>query len=242
MGKFTAILFDLDGTLLPVDTKVFIYKYFELMKKSVSNLYDPEVFVKHVWEGSKKMINSNDSKTTNQQVFFQYFNQAIDLPLEQIESFFDDFYNNKFPELRNCVGETEINRYELISSLKKAGYQVIIATNPIFPKEAIEHRLDWIGLSRSDFDLVTTYENMHFAKPNIRYYQEICSQLQLSSQECIMVGNDTGEDLIAKKLDMQTYLVTDYLIDERNLLEQMTPDYQGTLQEMSDYFNEQLVN
>ena len=52
---------------------------------------------------------------------------------------------------------------------------LVLATNPIFPAVAVETRLGWVGLTGSDFDLVTTYENSRSSKPNPAYYQSILS-------------------------------------------------------------------
>ena len=46
-----AILFDLDGTLLPMNLDEFIKMYFGLLgRKLVDHGYDPEQFKKGMWE------------------------------------------------------------------------------------------------------------------------------------------------------------------------------------------------
>ena len=71
---------------------------------------------------------------------------------------------------------TDVSR-EIVHTLQGKGYQVAIATNPIFPRIATWSRLAWLGLSAGEFPLVTTFENSHFAKPNPRYYLEVCEKL-----------------------------------------------------------------
>jgi len=47
----------------------------------------------------------------------------------------------------------------------------------------------------------------------VKYYEEILQQLALDPAECLMVGNDVGEDMVAGKLGMKTFLLTDCLIN-----------------------------
>ena len=51
----------------------------------------------------------------------------------------------------------------------------------------------WAGLKPEDFELYTTYENTGYCKPNPKYYQDILERLDLTAQECMMVGNDIYE-------------------------------------------------
>ena len=99
------------------------------------------------------------------------------------------------------------------------GLRTALATNPIFPAIATESRIRWAGLSPADFELYTTYENIGFCKPNPAYYQEILKRMDLSPEECLMVGNDVTEDMIAARLGMQVFLLTDCLInkDEKDI-------------------------
>ena len=92
----------------------------------------------------------------------------------------------------------------------------MLATNPLFPAIATESRIRWAGLNKDDFELYTTYENSCFCKPNLDYYREILSRLGLQPEECLMVGNDVGDDMVARELGMQVFLLTDCLINKTN--------------------------
>lgn len=94
---------------------------------------------------------------------------------------------------------------------------MVLATNPIFPAVATRKRVVWAGLSVNDFELVTTYENSHSCKPNPAYYREILQKIGVSSEACLMVGNDVTEDMVAKTLGMKVFLLTDCLINKDNL-------------------------
>ncbi len=55
---------------------------------------------------------------------------------------------------------------EVVQKLFDLGLRVVIATNPIFPKDIMYERLRWAEVEDLPFDLVTSYEDSHYAKPN----------------------------------------------------------------------------
>ena len=48
-------------------------------------------------------------------------------------------------------------------------------------------------------------------KPNPRYYADILAEIGLRGEDCLMVGNDTKEDLVAAELGFDTFLLEGYL-------------------------------
>ena len=122
--------------------------------------------------------------------------------------------------------------------LKTAGLRVILATNPIFPAVATQSRIRWAGLSPEDFELYTTYENSRFCKPNPDYYREILQRLDLRGEECLMVGNDVREDMAAETLGMETFLLTDCLINTENVPLDRWPH--GGFQDLQAHLKERL--
>ena len=53
MEKITTVLFDLDGTLLPMDQDLFVKSYFgKLAEKMAPRGYDPDGLIKAVWGGT----------------------------------------------------------------------------------------------------------------------------------------------------------------------------------------------
>jgi len=109
----------------------------------------------------------------------------------------------------------------------------VLATNPLFPLIAIKERMRWAGVSEFDFALITSYEEMHACKPNLEYYREICAKIKVPARNCLMVGNDVEEDLIAQKIGMQTFLVEDYLLNRHDL--PINADYRGSLKELYQF-------
>lgn len=212
----TTILFDLDGTLLPQDQDVFLKSYFSrLVHKLAPHGYDPDLTVKAIWKCTGAMIG-NDGSCTNEQAFWRDFAKVCgeqvvnDLPL------FDEYYRNEFQQVANDCGFNP-KAAECIALLRQKGYRLALATNPLFPAIATESRIRWAGLKKEDFELITTYENSRYCKPNLNYYREILKELNVSPAECLMVGNDVGDDMVARELGMQVFLLTDCLINKQEI-------------------------
>ena len=69
---------------------------------------------------------------------------------------------------------------EILESALAAGFFPGHSHQRHFPEMAIRERLAWINCHDLPFAFVTTFENMHFCKPNPQYYQEILDILQVS--------------------------------------------------------------
>lgn len=152
-----------------------------------------------------------------------------DIPL------FDEYYDNEFEQVKRCCSYTDKSR-EVINLCKKKGYRIILATNPIFPRVATDNRIKWAGLDKSDFDYYTTYENSNYSKPNLQYYEEILSKFSIKPNECVMVGNNVDEDMVASELGMKTFLLTDCLINEHN--KDISNYDKGSFNELINFLNE----
>jgi FMN phosphatase YigB (HAD superfamily) len=213
--KLEVVLFDLDGTLLPMDQDVFVQTYFGLLAKNLSNYgYEPKKLIESIWLGTKSMI-MNDGKHTNEKVFWNTMSNIYGPNVINDESKFESFYINDFPLVKNSCGFDK-RANEVIKFLKSKGYRLILATNPIFPRIATEQRIKWAGLDINDFEFVTTYENSSFSKPNLKYYLEILEKNDCKVENCLMVGNDVAEDMIINKLGVDVFLLTRDLINKNN--------------------------
>ena len=208
-----AVLFDLDGTLLPMDQDIFTKAYFKLLaKKLAAHGYSPEKLVETIWAGTAAMVK-NDGTRSNEQAFWKKFAEFWGERVYEDEPLFDEYYRTDFAGVQQSCGYTP-RAAETIALCKELGLRIILATNPIFPAVATEARMSWAGLSPADFEWYTTYENSSFCKPNPAYYEEILRRQGLSAEACIMVGNDVKEDMIAETLGMDVFLLTDCLINK----------------------------
>lgn len=208
-----AIFFDLDGTLLPMDVKQFSKGYLGLLAAKLAPLgLEPKAVVNAVWEGVKDMY-SNDGTETNKEMFWRAFERFTGKSRDGFLESSDAFYDNEFHLAKQFTGENPLAR-TAVELAARNGRTVVLATNPMFPKNAQVSRLSWIGLSGEDFALITDYESDSFTKPNPKYYLSICDRLGVTPSECLMVGNDVTEDMMgASKAGLSAFLVTDYIID-----------------------------
>ncbi|CCQ94900.1 Haloacid dehalogenase-like hydrolase family protein [[Clostridium] ultunense Esp] len=220
-----AILFDLDGTLLPIDTDQFVAGYIRTLSEYVSHLVDPALFVKQLFASTAAMIWNRDPGKTNKDVFDEDFYPKVGNG-EALIPLVDLFYAEEFPKLSAIVHPHPFTS-DLIRTVKERGYRTAVATNPLFPKSAIEQRILWTGARPEQFEWITTYENSHFTKPNVEYYEELIERLKLPPEETLMVGNDVQEDMVAKEIGLKTYLVTDKKIDRGE--PSYLPDGEGRL-------------
>ena len=211
----TTVLFDLDGTLLPMDQDVFVKDYFgRIAKKLMPQGYDPEQLINTIWRGTAAMVR-NDGRKTNEEVFWDYAVSVYGDKIIADKCFFDEFYESEFDKIKSVCGFNPAAA-ETVNSLKEKGLRVALATNPIFPAKATQWRIQWTGLQAEDFELYTTYENSNYCKPNLSYYRDLISRLNITPEECLMVGNDVSEDMVASQLGMQVFLLTDCLINKTN--------------------------
>lgn len=210
------VLFDLDGTLLPLDQDVFVKAYFGgLAKKMAPHGYDPKALVAGIWAGTEAM-STNDGSVTNEEAFWRCFCGLVRADARKDEPLFEEFYWTDFQQVRQVCG-FDHRAAEIIRYLKDRGCRVALATNPLFPAIATESRTRWAGLDPADFDIITTYENSSRCKPDPAYYREILDAMGETPENCIMVGNDAEEDMAAEKLGMQVFLLTDCLLNRKNL-------------------------
>jgi len=207
------ILFDLDGTLLPMDQETFVKTYLGgIAKKLAPYGYNPEEMVKAVYAGMKAMT-SNDGSCTNEEAFWNAFTGILGEHVREDMPIFDDFYRNEFQSVKNICGFLP-EAATTVRALKEKGFRVVLATTPMFPSIATESRIRWAGLEPEDFEIFTTYENYHFCKPSLNYYREVIEKLGVQPEECLMVGNDVGEDMVTEELGMKVFLLPADLINK----------------------------
>jgi FMN phosphatase YigB (HAD superfamily) len=205
---FKAILFDLDGTLLPLDMDVFLVKYMKALSRRVQ--MDTADFSKELMASTVKMIQ-NDGSVTNMEVFAEDFFPRFKRERQELEDLIEQFYREDFPKLGAGIDADPAAR-SAVEAAFAITRRVVIATNSVFPRSAILDRMRWAGVADFPYTLVTSYEEMHWAKPNPNYYREIVKQLKVKPQDALMIGNDVEEDLIAGELGMKTFLVDEMLI------------------------------
>ncbi|MDO4607815.1 MAG: HAD family hydrolase [Clostridia bacterium] len=227
-----AILFDLDGTLVPMDQDVFVKDYFKrLSTKLAGHGYEPKQLIDTIWKGTAAMIRNN-SELTNEQVFWNMAQGVYGDKIIADKYLFDEFYETEFDKVKSVCGYNPKAK-ETVLAIKQMGYKLALATNPIFPPEATELRIAWAGLTPNDFEFYTNYTNINCCKPNPAYYKEVARRIGCDLTECLMVGNDIGDDMVAEKLGMRVFLLTECLINAKG--EDISHYPQGDFDDLIDY-------
>ena len=233
-----AVLFDMDGTLLPMDVKSFQKLYFGTLAQRVAPLgYQPQELIDGILRGTAAMI-ANDGTCLNSDVFWRIFAGIFGEKAYKDVSEFDEYYRTDFVAARAACGVNE-KAAEIVKALKSRGYTVVVATNPLFPLVAQQQRLAWSGVDAADVDLITHYDNSHFCKPNLKYYEELLDKLNLKGEQCLMVGNDVNEDMIAEELGMKVFLVTDCLLNADN--KDVTRYPRGSFADLANYLKKEHI-
>lgn len=226
-----AILFDLDDTLLGNSMKAFIPQYFDLFGKHAGQYLEKKRFLAELLYCTQAMMANTDPAVSNRNVFWAAFEQRTGLQTAELEPFLDQFYRRHFSQLQ-AVTQQRPAAVELIRLCLARGLQVVIATNPVFPRVAIEQRLLWAGVPVTEYNyaLVTAYENMHATKPHQAYYRQILRTIDRSAELALMVGDNWENDIEpAAAVGLSTYWVApdgavppdDTLVDEYGTLDKL---------------------
>ena len=207
--EIKAIMFDLDGTLLPMDQNVFLKEYLKRLAAFVApHGIPPEKMAEYTMAATEYMIR-NDGSRYNKEAFWENFFKFIGADRKELIEITDEFYLGKFKEVKDHVGTNSLAR-NIVEAAGAKGRKVVLATNPVFPMAAQLERISWIGLKESDFELITSYDNSKFCKPNPNYYREICEKIGVAPEECLMIGNDERDDMkAASEAGMRCFLITD---------------------------------
>jgi len=228
-----AVLFDLDGTLLGNEIDVFMPQYFQLLAREFAPYYPPAKFGSALMEATGAMMQPHPGRL-NKDVFWQVFLARTELKYDEVFPLTQRFYRDVFPRLAPLTKPVQ-GATDLLDVLFAQGYIVAVATNPLFPREAILERLRWGGVDRYPFALITSYENMHATKPYAEYWLEILEQIRCPPDETLMVGNSLSDDMAAKDCGLFTYYVTNGVL---TAADSERVDWAGPLEGVRSILNE----
>ncbi len=204
-----AVLFDLDDTLLQTDTDAFVRRYFGALEAYFADggISQPGRLTRWIMQATAKVVEERHPERTNQETFTEAFARLSGMEAGSVWPRFSRFYREIYPTLGDGLASMPGAR-DAVLAARNLGLKVAVATNPLFPTEAVRVRLGWAGLDDVRFNLVTTLENMHWTKPNPEYYDEIAERLSVSPDRCLMVGDSLENDIEpARRAGMLTYQV-----------------------------------
>jgi HAD superfamily hydrolase (TIGR01549 family) len=222
-----AILFDLDGTLNQMEVNLFVMNYLKSIAASVAHIVPPSKVIKNLLSASKA-VEMNNGEQINIDAYAEAFFPLEGHPREEIEPFFDLFYENEFSKLKEFALEKPGARSVVQKAFDK-GYDVVIATTPLLPETAVRQRLDWADVGDFAYKLITTIEYSRATKPNLTYYRQICEDINHPPEACLMVG-DEDKDMVAANIGCQTFLIT----SKNTKIDDSVPEptYRGTLSDL----------
>lgn len=239
-----AILLDLDNTLILFDEARFYQGYFRKIETLFQDIMPPDKFVQQLIMATRAMVQNN-GEMTNAEYFMTAFAQDYKDRRKELWNRFLYFYETEYDHLEAHFTLPD-HLYETMDNIVQTGLKMVLASNPIFPFSVQMKRLAWAKLDHLPFDLVTHIENMSFCKPRIEYYLEISQKINETPENCMMVGNDPVNDLIAAHTGMKTYWVDDskgagrVTVDTRKILQTLqisdipTPDFKGPLSKVPE--------
>ena len=205
-----AVLFDLDGTLLPMDNDRFTKHYFAALAALFPQIPARELVGCIL--AAVEDITRQPGGDTNEAKFARAFTARLNRGAwEDMQPIFTRFYENEFNQLGVHFPPATGARLA-VDKARQKGYRIALATNPIFPRAATLFRLRWAGFAPDEFEIITAYEDTCACKPHAAYYHEVLARMGggLLPTQCAMVGNDVREDILpAKKLGMQTFFLSD---------------------------------
>ncbi|WP_020675155.1 HAD family hydrolase [Geopsychrobacter electrodiphilus] len=236
-SSFSAILFDLDGTLLQVDMPAYIRRYVAGYYTHCKDLVEFDPLQRAMRAGIRLLLETEDGTLRNEERLFTFLAGRLQLSESLLRARFADFLLSGVDALAAVVKPIPMVT-ALLESCRLAGIPLALATNPVFPRTLIEARCRWVGLDADDFSLLTCFENSYYCKPQAGYFQEVAGRLGVDPKTCLMVGNDTCHDLAATRVGMTTWLLEPFLIERDG--PKWEPDHRGTHQQLHDYLRKHL--
>ena len=202
-----AVLFDLDNTLILFEEVSFLSGYYPVLAARFDGIFPDGQFAERLMKATV-VLRDNDGSKINRELFLGVFCEGLSASRDEVWMRFEQFFSLDFDMFRDAVTATP-GAEEAFRHAKDRGLKIVVATNPIWPLVVQKKRLAWAGLGGIDVDLITHIDNMSYCKPQLGYFTQICRLINVKPEECLMVGDDPANDMVAARAGMKTYQATD---------------------------------
>jgi FMN phosphatase YigB (HAD superfamily) len=202
-----AVLFDLDNTLILFEEETFLLSYYPVMMARFAGVFPDGKFAQRLMKATA-VLRDNDGSKINRELFMEALCDGQNVKRDEVWERFEQFFSLDFDLFRDAVTAAP-GAKEAFAHVREQELKIVVATNPIWPLAVQQKRLAWAGLGGIDVDLVTHIDNMSFCKPGLGYYLQVCQLIGVEPGECLMVGNDPANDMVAARVGMKTYQTTD---------------------------------
>ncbi len=230
---FRAILFDLDDTLIENDMQSFLDAYFKSLAPRIQPYCKNVNFIDAIYKSSRPLFKMKNSNTVLIDVFYNELKNYTGLEPDEMHKLFLEYYDNEYRSID--VIKPVPGAIDCLHKAAEIAEKIVVATVPIFPKIAINIRLEKGGITDFDFDLITGIDEMHSSKPHKSYFDEILKKINCKPGECLMIGNDHIDDLAAQKAGIRTFLVTNFQKNKGK--SKFKPDREGSMDDLLTYLS-----
>ena len=202
-----AVLFDIDNTLILFEENAFFRAYMTRLTPKFLDIFTAEQFQQRLI-GATRALLDNHGSITNAEFYLNHFSREVEHLKPEFWTRFNHFYDTEFNQLNTMVKAVSVAQ-KVLRAIDENGLKLIAASNPLWPLSVQTIRLAWAGVDTLPYSFITHIENSSFCKPQPEFYLEICDKIGLKPEQCLMVGNDPLNDMIAGETGMKTYLTTD---------------------------------
>lgn len=200
-------MIDLDGTLINLDWRKNMRHYYRKIKKILPEMGAKMTYFYSVRMAAKKMIDDDSDDLLNIEKYFKYILRYTKFPDEKNRKLYFKFYDESFSDFQENIKDVD-GAHQLVDLCKKAGMKIVLATNPVFPLQAVKERLSWGRFNPEDFDLITHIQNFRHCKPNPKYFWDILQIFGGKPENAFMVGDDYYYDIKpCQKLGIKTWWI-----------------------------------
>ncbi len=192
--KLSAILFDLDGTLINSEEK-----FFESFRQIIESKYDYIISFEE-YENNELKQNANLISTLKNKGIIEK-NMSQDLIMKEVYA----EYEKKFMEL---LDENEVSlNFELLKQLKRKGLRLALVSTS--RKKFIELLLKKLGIENL-FEIIISRDDVKNLKPASDAYLMALNLLNISSDSCIAFEDSERGIIASENANIKTIQVNDF--------------------------------